>query len=124
MKKIFIIAMVSIFSLTVFINPVFAGSKQHYRWEGFAIGVSAAILGSALINSCQPDRVTVVKHETYYYPAPPRHCEHRRIWVPPVYDKVWNPGHYENVRWVSGEYIMIERSPGYWTEDRYCGNNR
>ena len=122
MKKLFILLMVIIFYLTVFANPVVAGSKQHYRWEGVAIGLGAALLGSALINSYQPERVTVIERETYYYPDPPRHsqryCEPRRVWIPPVCERVWNPGHYEYGRWVSGEYIMIESEPGYWAEER------
>ena len=31
-------------------TSVWAGSKQRHRWEGVAIGVGAAIVGSALIN--------------------------------------------------------------------------
>lgn len=117
-----------VFSLTVFANPLFAGDKQHYRWEGVAIGLGAAILGSALINSSQsryqPERVTVIEHTTNYRSYPPRqnrrYCETRRVWVPPVREKIWNPGHYEYGRWFSGRYIMIERSPGYWAEERVC----
>ena len=125
MKKLIILLTAMIFFLTFFTNPVFAGSKQHYRWEGVAIGLGAAILGSALINSSQssyePERVTIVEHKTYYRPDPPRYqryCEPRRVWVPPVYDRVWNPGHYEYGRFVSGKYIIIERVPGYWAEER------
>jgi hypothetical protein len=34
----------------------------------------------------------------------------RRIWVPPVYNKVWNPAHYNRKgRWVPGRRIEIER---------------
>ena len=123
MKKLLVLLMVIIFYTTLFANPVLAGSAQYYRWEGIAIGLGAAILGSALINSAQPDQVTVV-HETYYEPAPPRvyheYCAPHRVWVPPVYEKVWNPGHYEYGRWVHGQYIMVERAPGYWTEKRVC----
>jgi len=34
----------------------------------------------------------------------------RKIWVPPVYIKVWNPAHYNRKgRWVPGRWIEIER---------------
>lgn len=120
MKKLFILLLAVAFCLTLSINPVFAGSKQHYRWEGVAIGLGAALLGSALINNSQPERVTIIEHETYYHPAPPRYYEPRHVWVPPVCERVWNPGHYEYGRWVTGQYIVIERAPGYWIEERAC----
>jgi hypothetical protein len=31
-------------------TPAWGGSKQQHRWEGVAIGVGAAIVGSAIIN--------------------------------------------------------------------------
>jgi hypothetical protein len=127
MKKLILLLTAMIFSMTLFTNPVLAGSKQHYRWEGVAIGLGAAILGSSLINNYSPEHVTVVEHRTYYQPDPPhykRYCEPQRVWVPPVYDKVWNPGHYDDCRYISGRYIMIERSPGYWAEERSCRKYR
>jgi len=117
-----------IFLMSFPADPVIAGSTQHHRWEGVAIGIGAAILGSALINNCQPERVTIIKHNTYYQPNPPRHnrsyCEPQRIWVPPSYKKVWNPGHYEYGKWIQGRYIMVEKSPGYWVKERICRTYR
>ncbi|MCU0598837.1 MAG: hypothetical protein MUE70_06190 [Desulfobacterales bacterium] len=125
MKKICILSMVMIFSLLVSVNTAFSGHGCHghgghgYYWEAAAIGLGVGILGSVIANSCQPQRVTVVEHHTYYEPAPsPRYCEPRRVWVPPVTERVWNPGHYEYGRWVPGQYIIIEREPGYWVEER------
>jgi hypothetical protein len=130
MKKLFILFMVMIFSLVLCANTVFAGhgcSGHVHYWEAAVIGLGVGILGSAIANSCQPERVTVVEHHTYYEPAPPsppRYCETRRVWVPPVTETVWNPGHYEYNRWVSGQYITIEREPGYWAEEQICREYR
>lgn len=128
MKKILIVLTAMIFYLSFAADPAFAGSKERHRWEGVAIGVGAAILGNAIIKSYQPERVTVVERHTYYQPVPPRHsqryCEPRQVWVPPIYEKVWNPGHYEYGRWVPGQHIMLERTPGYYVEERVCRNYR
>jgi len=128
MKKLFILLMVMIFSLFFSVNTVFAGHGCHgdghgYYWEAAAIGLGVGMLGSAIVNSCQPERVTVIEHHTYYEPAPPpppRYYETRHVWVPPVTETVWNPGHYEYNRWVPGRYITIEREPGYWAEEQVC----
>ena len=128
MKKALIIATAALFLLSLATGPAIAGSKERHRWEGVAIGIGAAILGSAIINNCQSERVTVIERYTYHRPGPPQHipksCETRRIWVSPTYKKVWNPGHYEYGKWIPGEYIMIEKTPGYWTEERICRNYR
>jgi len=52
MKKIMVFIMIAAVSISFSVQSAFAGSKQHYRWEGVAIGVGAAILGHALLNSC------------------------------------------------------------------------
>jgi hypothetical protein len=129
MKKLFILSTVMIFSLFFSVNTVFAdghhGCGDGYYWQAAAIGLGFGMLGSAIANSCQPERVTVVEHHTYYEPAPPpRYCESRHVWVPPVTERVWNPGHYEYDRWVPGQYIIIEREPGYWAEERVCREYR
>jgi hypothetical protein len=130
MKKLFNLSMVMVFSLLLSTNTVFADHGHHghgndYYWEAAAIGLGVGILGSAIVNSCQPQRVTVVEHHTYYEPAPPpRYCEPRHVWVPPVTERVWNPGHYEYDRWVPGQYIIIEREPGFWAEERVCREYR
>jgi hypothetical protein len=125
MKKLIILFMVMIFSVGFSVNRVFAGHGCHgsqYYWQAAAIGLGAGILGSVIANSCQPQRVTVVEHRTYYEPPPPppRECELRRVWVPPITETVWNPGHYEYNRWIPGQYISLEREPGYWREERVC----
>ena len=58
--KTLIVALTAVLSLGMICTSVWAGSKQQHRWEGIAIGVGAAIVGSALIN-----------HHAYGYPSGP-----------------------------------------------------
>ncbi len=107
-------------------SSALAGSPQRHRWEGVAIGVGAAILGKVLFDAHQnyspgyapAPRPTVVENHYYQSPPPPAgHWETRREWVPPSYEKVWNPGHYDRRgRWVEGHWMRLESSPGYWAE--------
>lgn len=128
MKKIFISLFVAVCLVTFMRVPAFAGDKQRHRWEGVAIGVGAAILGHALLSSCMepaPVRVTVIHKDRHHRACPPpRHhsrarLEVHRAWIPPVCERVWNPGHYNRYgSWVPGHWMIIEKSPGYWAEKR------
>jgi hypothetical protein len=76
------------------------GHNDHWYdngWEVAAIGLGAAVVGSAIVNSYYREPVTVVEHHTYYQPAPPPPC---RVWVPGYY--VYEGG---------GHYIYV---PGRW----------
>jgi hypothetical protein len=69
-----------------------------YGWEAAAIGLGAAVVGSAIVNSYYREPVTVVEHHTYYEPVlPPPPC---RVWVPGHY--IYEPG---------GHYTYV---PGYY----------
>ncbi len=127
MKKILILTIAAIFIVSLSVPSAYAGSKQRYRWQGVAIGLGAAILGHAIINSdrydAPPERVVVVDRDYHcnrYSNYPPRgHWEVRKIWVEPVCERVWNPAHYnEYHRWVPGQYIILESEPGYWAQER------
>jgi hypothetical protein len=69
-----------------------------YGWETAAIGLGAAVVGSAIVNSYYREPVTVVEHHTYYEPAP----------LPPPC-RVWVPGHY-----IYGPYGHYTYVPGYY----------
>ncbi len=76
-KKLSMVMLTTVLCLSLMVTSAWAGSKQHYRWEGVAIGVGAAILGNALFNTCyhaQPGPAPV------YYSAPPVYYS-----PPPVY---------------------------------------
>ena len=143
MKKTVTLMIIMIFLLSLSASSAFAGSKQRYRWQGVAMGVGAAILGNALINNSRndsyrdqsyrgsscPERVVVVDRSAYDRSCEPAYgrghhrdqgrWEIRKIWVAPVCESVWNPGHYNrHNHWVSGRYITIETAPGYWQEER------
>lgn len=146
MKRLFYGIMAIVFCVSVFSSSAMAGSKQRHRWEGVAIGIGASIIGGAILHSMHqqyrynPEPAPQIRYEreerAYYTPPqrhydnydrlhpspPPRGCGHweiRKFWVPPVYEKVWNPGHYNRWNeWVPGHWIEIEKSPGYWREER------
>ena len=120
-KKLLISVIVATLCCFFAANSVWAGNVQRNRWEGVAIGIGAAILGSALINHhrhAQPPPAVVYhppaprhRPRAYYHKPPyPRHkrWETRKIWVPPTYKRVWNPAHYNQYgQWVSGAWIEI-----------------
>jgi hypothetical protein len=127
-KNLIIILLTMVFSLSLIAPSVWAGSTQRHRWEGVAIGLGAAIVGSALLSNrvySYPAPTVVYRHpgppRHGYYPPPRRrgHWEFRKVWVPPTYEEVWNPGHYDiNGQWVPGRWIEIEKEPGYWTKEK------
>ena len=138
MKKILVSLLVAVCLVAFTSAAALAGDKQRHRWQGVAIGVGAAILGHAILSNTLdpcPDRGAVVRYNDrhHYRPdrhdsrwrhePPPRHSRSRwkveRHWVPPVCERVYNPGHYDRRgRWVAGRWITIEKKPGYWAERR------
>ncbi|MFH1103074.1 MAG: hypothetical protein V1714_04830, partial [Pseudomonadota bacterium] len=97
-------------------------SPQRHRWEGVAIGLGAALVGSALLHHHghypRPEPVPV-----YRYPTPPP-CEYwgvERVWIPPAYDSVWIPGHCNRWGgWSPGRWEQRVRFPGHWEERPVC----
>ena len=73
-KKIFIIMLTTILCLCFIATSARAGSKQRHRWEGVAIGLGAAIVGSALINhyrccsDCGPPPAVSIYYSDYGRP--------------------------------------------------------
>lgn len=122
-KNLLIVVLTAVFLVSFLSAPAWARSPQHYRWEGVAIGVGAAILGSALLNNmyCQPYSSPQPAH-AYTPPPPPRisgHWEMRSVWVPATEKRVWNPAHYaHNGKWVRGKWIKVVERPGHWTKER------
>jgi hypothetical protein len=129
-KSIPIIIIVAVISSIMIVNSAWAGSIQSHRWEGVAIGLGAAIIGSAIIHqhknstSWKRDshRVYVYEDRHHHHPKPPRHSGYWKIekeWIPPTYKEVWNPGHYNrHGEWEKGQWIKIVNEPGYWSEKR------
>lgn len=124
-NRILTAALLAVFILLIIAPPAWAGSPQSYRWEGLAMGVGAAIIGSTLWKAYhQPQRHHAPRPATTHQyivppPEPNGHWELRKQWVPPTYEKVWNPGHYNRRgRWVTGHWMRIESHPGHWEERR------
>lgn len=123
-KTTITLGLLAIFTVfTMMPASAWAGSPQSHRWEGVAIGVGAAIIGTALIKAAQnaneaayaSNQATVA----YHHRRPAGHWETQRAWVPPVYEKTWNPGHYSrHGRWIQGHWIQVETRAGYWTQER------
>jgi hypothetical protein len=147
MKKILVSSIAVMVCLCLAASPAWAGSKQRHRWEGVAIGLGAAIVGSALVNAArQPNNETTVANpnQTFNYtpaqphvyapsmPSPPPvyqappqpqcprgHWETRKTWIPETYRRAWNPAHYNRQgRWVPGGWIEIVDQEGRWVEER------
>jgi len=128
-KNLFALLLTVILCISFLTPSVWAGSKQRHRWQGVAIGLGTAILGSALYKHynreyySHPRRSPVVTPGYSHHPRKYRrhrgHWEVRKEWIPPTYRKVWNPGHYtRRGKWVPGHWIEIEDRPGCWTETR------
>ncbi|MEE4111966.1 MAG: hypothetical protein V2I40_04075 [Desulfobacteraceae bacterium] len=130
-KMLLISLVIALFASALASSSALAGSKQKHRWEGVAIGVGAAILGHAIYQAHQQPRVVYVEPERTCRDN--RRAEHRhghwtwqKTWVPPTYERVWNPGHYNRKgHWVSGHWIEVETSDGHWIQERvWVANQR
>lgn len=139
MKKRAILILTVLIGITIASQPAWAGSKQRHRWEGVAIGLGAAVLGSAILNGGAYHGHSPYVSRAYAYPVEPRpryrpirrhhrprgHWETRQVWVPPTYERVWNPGHYtRRGRWVEGRWITLEKCPGTYQSERYWVSHR
>ena len=122
MKNLLIVVIITILCVTLLTSSAWAGEKHRYRCEGIAIGVGAVILAHTLFNQHHPRYLHPAPVHIHPPPPPPRFYgdwEVRRVWIPPVYERVWNPGHYNHKgRWVPGRWIEVVKAPGYWSERR------
>jgi hypothetical protein len=100
-RKHWVTLVVASIGVVLISSSAVAGSKQRHRWEGVAIGIGAAILGHAIYQSHthhSTSPVVVVDPDRPCRRGPKHrhgHWEWRESWVPAVYERVWNPGHYK-----------------------------
>jgi len=142
MKKL--ITITTAITLLIYFSTVsaHAGAARRHTIEGFMLGTGVAILTAALYNGSrqqQPntdytqDNARNVEacypghryghwkknHKKHRHHRPRGHWEVDRIWVDPVYEKKWNPGHYNRRGgWVSGRHEEFLVSDGYWQEEK------
>ncbi len=59
------------------------------------------------------------KHPRKYAKKSRGHYELERVWINPVYERRWNPGHYSRKgTWLSGRYQKFMIEQGYWSEKK------
>ena len=111
-KKGLVLLLIVCLCLALSASSARAGSKQRHRWEGVAIGLSAAILGGALLQHHSQHRCTPAP--AYCPPPPPRRAYHhprswkmKRVWVPRKVTRIWHEGYWEK-----------RVQPGHWREKR------
>ena len=118
-----------------------AGSARRHTVEGFMLGTGVAILSAAIINGIHHDSRV---HDTNSYAGPGRrhparydddcrgrnlikfkshgprgHWEIEKIWMAPVYEKRWNPGHYNRKGiWVNGRNEKFLIKEGYYWKEK------
>ncbi len=123
-KRYLIIVAIALFSIVSIAPHSWAGSAAHHRIEGAVIGIGAVILGKALLDHHryhQPEveAVAVYRHRPRRHHRPAGYWDTRKEWVPPIYEKVWNPGHYNRrSHWVPGHWTRIKTERGYWNTER------
>ena len=150
-KNIIAGTLTAILLFVIFSTPAAAGSRQRGRWEGFAIGLGAAVLGHTLIHHHHATghyRAPVDRHpprrfhhnrhghrKPHVDRHPPRHRYHhrhrhghwqwQRVWVPPAFKKTWKPGHHgRRGRGNPGRWVKVPVRRGYWKKERVWAAGR
>lgn len=126
MKKTISIAAASFLILGLSTSFAQAGAARRHTIEGFLLGTGVTLLGTAIVQSMNrpaPVRIdTSPPHHEYRHTAKKYrkgHLEVRKIWVDPVYETRWNPGHYnKRGHWVSGRHQEFLVAEGYWEKVR------
>ncbi len=129
MKKQIAIATATILVLGLSTSFAQAGAARRHTIEGFLLGTGVTLLGAAIVNNMNRPEPVVVRHVHAPPPTPSYryakrhhrkgHWETRKVWMAPVYETRWNPGHYnKRGRWVNGRYEEFQVSKGYWKKER------
>jgi len=128
MKKLISIAIASLLIIGASSSFAQAGAARRHTIEGFLLGTGVTLLGSAIVNGLnRPDPIRINnghRHDEYRYPKhKKRHrrgrWEIQKIWVDPVYETRWNPGHYnKRGKWRFGRHQEFCVADGYWKKER------
>ena len=141
-KYVVIALSMGLFLISVAATPALAGGKSHHRLEGFVLGFGTAVIGNMLLDH---HHVRVHAHGRGYggghrwkghhgrrhHPRHHRyrhhhgHWEWQRVWVPPVYKKVWKPKRrHHRGRHHRGHWVEVPVSRGYWKKERVWVSRR
>jgi len=135
MKKITALTLTLVIIACFSTTPANAGAARRHTIEGFIIGTSVAMIGTAIIHGLnknqQPywenqrsqnyprhQKYKSYRHHRRYakHSAGPRgHWAIQEIWIANKYTKRWNPGHYNRRSiWVDGRYKRFLVRKGHW----------
>jgi hypothetical protein len=116
-KSLITLIITSIFTFVVLTPAAHAGSVQRNRWEGIAIGLGTAIIGSALLN--QSRDYSLQAHTTY--DSTPRPGDSTRRHSRPEYDLEYGPDssysahrHRPARKHYNSGYHKKHRRRGHW----------
>lgn len=134
MKKQLAIATASILILGLSTSFAQAGAARRHTIEGFLLGTGVTLLGTAIVNSINSPPPMVASTLPPRCPGPryaPHHKRHgkghweiRNIWIEPIYESKWNPGHYnKRGKWVSGRVQEFIVTQGYWEKEKVWVRN-
>ncbi len=142
MKKI--IAIITTATIVICFSTVNAYADRK-TMEGILIGAGVTILGAAIISEMNNGHRTTGHTSSYSrHHSPPSsrvyvsssrhkkfkhhkrhshrsrgHWEVEKQWVEPVYERKWNPAHYNRRgEWVDGRFEKFMVQDGYWQEDK------
>lgn len=141
MKKITALSITVLLLICFSTVSATAGAARRHTIEGILIGTGVAILGAAIIKGMANDshhqyNENNFRHSRHYYAGyrhgyknrqyrrykshrPRGYWEVERIWVGPVYEKKWNPGHYNRRGdWISGRHEKFLVQEGYFHEEK------
>ena len=140
MNKIITITTTVLFLICFSMVPARADRKT---MEGFMLGTGVAILGAAIINGMHDNDRPRYSNRHHSPPPPQVYLEYRgggrdnrhyrrhhddrpvgrweivKVWVEPVYERKWNPAHYNHRgEWVEGGYEEFQVAGGYYQDQR------
>ena len=138
MKKIIAIT-TSVLVLTFF--STVSAHADRKTVEGFMLGTGVAILSAAIFNGIHKTspHQYIQKHSrsdkyrhagnrydrrNFRHQGPRGYWQIERIWIDPVYEKKWNPAHYNRRgEWVNGRHEKFLVQNGYWQEEKIWVHN-
>ncbi len=126
MKKIITTAIITLFIFSICLSPAFAGSRGRNFARGVIVGTTAAIIGAAIISEINHHNTVVLGGRHHEYNRHPHrghphrgYWRYEKVWMPPIYEKRWNPGHYNpRGHWVNGSYQRVVIRDEFWKKKR------